>query len=107
VKGVKDALTRLSGVKNVTVKLQEGLVIAGADACQPVLPQALWKEVARVGFSPVRMELRARGALEEAAFVIDGKQWPLSSPSGKKGLQTVRLRVEEGGTDPPRVEVVE
>lgn len=89
------------------VKLQEGLVIAEADASQPVLPQTLWKEIARVGFAPVRMELRAQGALEERAFVIDGRGWPLSRPSGKKGLQTARLRVEEGGADPPRVEVLE
>lgn len=107
MKGVQDALTRLSGVKKVTVKLQDGLVITETDDSQAVLPRALWKEIARVGFTPVRMELRARGALEEAAFVIDGRRWSLSRPSGERGPRTARLRIEEGACDPPRVEVLE
>lgn len=108
MKGVQDALTRLSGVKKVTVRLQEGIVIAATDAGEPVLPAAVWKEIARVGFKPVEMEVRARGNFEEGAFMVDGRRWPLfrAAPPGR-APRTARLKVQEGSEDPPRVEVVE
>lgn len=108
MKGVKDALARLSGVKTVTVKLQEGWVIASTDPGEPVLPAALWKEIARVGFKPAAMELRARGLVEGDAFVIDVKHWPLARPVASwKDPRTLRLKVVQGAEDPPLVELIE
>jgi len=107
VKGVGDALRRLSGVKNVTVRLQEGVIVTATDPSQPVLPAALWREVARVGFKPAEMALRARGKFEPGAFVIDGKRWPLSGRvPEEKGPRTAELKVKDGGQDPPEVEVL-
>lgn len=108
MKGVHDALTRLSGVKKVTVKLQEGVVIATTDPLEPVLPAASWKEIARVGFKPVAMEVRARCSLAEGFVVVDGRRWPLSGPATiEEGPRTARLKVRDGAEDPPRVEVLE
>lgn len=103
-----DALTRLSGVKKVTVKLQEGVVVLMADPEQPVLPAEVWKEIARVGFKPAELEVRARGHFEEGAFVIDARRWPLlGGAPATKGPRLARLKTREGAADPPRVEVLE
>lgn len=108
MKGVQDALTRLSGVKKVAVRLQEGIVVATTDPEAPVLPAQVWKEIARVGFKPVGMELRARGAFERGAFVIDARRWPMSGRApDEKGPRIVRLKTGAGAEDPPKVEVVE
>ena len=107
MKGVGDALGRLSGVKNVTVRLQEGLIVTATDPVQPVLPATHWREVARVGFKPAGMALRARRQFEPGAFVIDGKRWPLSwRVPEEKGPRTAELKVKDGGQDPPEVEVL-
>ena len=108
MKGVTDALSRLSGVNRVSVRLQEGFVIAETDASQPVLPASIWKEIARVGFVPAQMEIWAEGTFEAGAFLLDGKSWPLvgsGPPAGTK--RRVHLKVLNGGEDPPRVELVE
>lgn len=108
MKGVQDALTRLSGVKKVTVKLQEGVVIATTDPSEPVLPTASWKEIARVGFKPVTMEIRARCTVDEGFVVVDGRRWPLAGPAPTgKGPRTARLKVRDGAADPPQVEALE
>lgn len=108
MKGVHDALTRLSGVKTVTVKLQEGVVIATTDPAQAVLPSASWKEIARVGFKPVALEIRARCSIDEGFVVVDGQRWPLSGPATvDKGTRSARLKIRDGAQDPPRVEALE
>jgi hypothetical protein len=95
-------------VKKVTVKLQEGIVIATTDPEAPVLPAEVWKEISRVGFKPVGMEVQARGAFEGGAFVIDARRWPLSGKAPvETGTRTVRLKTTGGAEDPPKVEVVE
>lgn len=108
MKGVADALKRLSGVKRVTVKLQEGLVIAETDAAHRVLPSALWKEIARVGFVPARLEVWATGTFEADSFVLDGGRWLIEGrkpPAGER--RRAHLRLLHGGEDPPHVEVLE
>ena len=99
---------RLSGVKKVTVRLQEGIVIAGTDPERPVLPAAVWKEIARVGFKPVEMEIRARGIFEESAFVVDGRRWPLAGVvPDDRAKRAARVKVKDGAEDPPKAEVIE
>ncbi len=63
--------------------------------------------MARVGFKPAGMELRARGKFEPGAFVVNGKRWPVSGrvPEGN-GSQVRELKVNDGGQDPPEVEVL-
>jgi hypothetical protein len=108
VKGVQDALTRLSGVRKVTVKLQEGIVVVTTDSSRQVLPAAVWKEIVRVGFKPVEVEIRARGTFEGTAFAVDGHRWPVAGRvPAESGSRIARLRVREGAGDPPRVEVIE
>lgn len=95
-------------MKKVTVRLQEGVVIATTDPDAPVLPAAVWREIVRVGFKPVEMEVRAKGSFEEGAFVIDGRRWPLSGPSpADRGRPTARLKALGGAEDPPWVKVLE
>lgn len=108
MKGVHDALSRLSGVKKVTVKLQENLVIVETDPAQPVLPSAIWKEIRRVGFVPANMEIWAEGVFDAHSFAVNGKRWPLAKP-GPSGAdrRRARLRVVNGDEDPPQVEFVE
>ena len=108
MKGVKDALSRLSGVKTITVKLQEGIIVANTDPLRPVLPALFWKEVARVGFVPVRLEMWATGHLEEKAFAIGHARWPLVKPGSAEGhSRRIHLKVADASEDPPRVEVAE
>lgn len=89
----------------MTVKLQQGLILADTDPAWPVLPSALWNEVARVGFHPVRMEILARGTFESDAFQIDGTRWPFEGelPAGTL-TGPVWLAIKDGAEDPPRVE---
>jgi hypothetical protein len=87
VKGVQDAFARLSGAKRTTVRLQEGLVVVETDPAAAVLPSAFWKEIRRVGFEPVRMELWATGTFG--------------------GAGRARYRVANGEEDPPKVELKE
>ncbi len=95
-------------MKKVTVKLQEGVVIATTDPLEPVLPAASWKEIARVGFKPVSMEIRARCRVDEGDLVVDGRRWPLAGPvPAEKGPRTGLLKVRDGAEDPPLVEVLE
>lgn len=95
-------------MKKVTVKLQEGVIVATTDPGKPVLPATVWKEIVRVGFKPAEMEVRARGTFEEGAFVIDGRRWPLAGRApAERRLRGARLRTPEGAEDPPRVEVLE
>lgn len=77
MKGVRDALTRLSGVKSVKVTLQTGVIAVETDPSQSVSPATMWREIERVGFQPVSMEIVKGGA---------------------------RYRVPSGGEDPPRLE---
>lgn len=106
MKGVYDALSRRSGVKSVMVKLQNGLVVIETDPAVPVLPAHLWKEIQRVGFVPHEMEIRAEGVVNESSFQIDGRRWPLVAPA-PAGKQRVRLKVTDGGADPPIVEFIQ
>lgn len=95
-------------MKKVTVKLQEGVIIATTDPSEPVLPSASWTEIARVGFKPVAMEVRARYSVDEGVVVVDGRRWPLAGPAlTDKGPRTARLKVRDGAEDPPRVEALE
>jgi hypothetical protein len=108
VKGVQDALGRLSGVLRVTVKLQEGRIIAQTRAGEPVLPAALWKEVARVGFKPAAMDLLANGRFEGSDFLIDGNRWRVRGPLPEgKGSRAARVKVVRGEEDPPEIEALD
>ena len=103
---MNDALSRRSGVKSVTVKLQDGRVVVETDPTRPVLPADLWREIGRVGFVPAKMEIRAQGLFDGRSFEIDGRKWPLvnAAPAGRR---KARLKVVDGGEDPPRVESVD
>lgn len=101
-----DALSRLSGVASVTIRLQDGIVDVAADAGAPVRPASLWTAIAGVGFEPVSMEITAAGAVRGDAVEIDGRRWRLARPAGPRE-GTLRLRVARGGEDPPAVEGVE
>jgi hypothetical protein len=108
VKGVQDALTRLSGVKKVTVKLQEGLVVVETDPTEPVLPSLFWKEILRVGFLPERMAIWATGTFDAHSFALDGVRWPLlNKGAAEAGRRRAHFKVAEGGEDPPQVEFVD
>lgn len=108
MKGVQDALSRLSGVKRVTVRLQENVVVAETDPGQPVLPVAIWKEIERVGFVPQNMELWVDGVLDGDSFAVGGKRWPLVKPGLSGGeRRRAHVRVIDGGEDPPKVELME
>jgi hypothetical protein len=91
----------------VTVRLQENLVLVETDPRAEVQPSAIWNEVERVGFVPGNMEILAEGVIEGNSLVVGGGRWPLeiavpASPERRK----VRLRVMNGGQDPPRVELM-
>ncbi len=108
MKGVKDALSRLSGVKKVTVKLQENRVIVETDPHQPIRPSSIWKAILHVGFVPENMEVWARGTLEAQSFAVGEARWPWVKPGPSDGGERrVHLRVADGAGDPPRVEFVE
>lgn len=94
-------------MKKVTVKLQEGLVIAETNPDAPVLPAELWSEIVRVGFKPAAMDILATGTVENGAFVLGGRRWPLSGAApDDPGPRRVHLKVKDGGADPPEVEVM-
>ncbi len=108
MKGVRDALSRLSGVKTITIKLQENRVIVETDPSRPVLLSSIWKAILRAGFGPEKMEVRAQGRFEKDAFLAGDGRWPLVKPGPTGGgPRRVHLRVENGAEDPPRVEIVE
>lgn len=102
MKGVTDALSRLDGVKSIAIRLQENRVNVETDPGRPVLPKAIWKEVARVGFVPARMEVWAEGTFEAGAFVLEGARWPLEGPGPGAGRRRAHLGLVDGGEDPPR-----
>ncbi len=103
-----DAFSRLSGARETKINLADGLILADTDPAEPVSPSTFWREVRRVGFTPERMEVWAKGLLGEAAFVTGNARWPLVKPGpAEKNLRRIHLRVAEGSEDPPRVEVVE
>lgn len=103
MKGVQDALSRLSGVKLVTVKLQEGLIVVETDATKPVLPSALWKEILRVGFLPERMEVWATGTFDGRSF----GRWSLVNEGPGSGERRAHFKVVNGAENPPKVEFVD
>ena len=95
-------------MKSIVVKLQEGLVVVTTDPARPVVPARLWHEVARVGFEPAGLEVRATATLRADAVELDGGAWPLARPGPWRGeRRRARFRVLDGGADPPRVEVLE
>lgn len=108
MKGVRDALSRLSGVKTVVVRLQENVVVVETDPARRVSPAAIWREIERVGFVPGNMELWVEGVFDGGSMAVDGKRWPLAKPGPSGGeRRRAHLKVAVGGEDPPRVEFVE
>ena len=88
----------------MTVRLQEGLVFVDTDPARSVRPSDFFAGIARAGITPVEMEVVARGAFEDGAFVVDGGRWPLVDPAAKSlGPGPARLKVADGAEDPPRV----
>ncbi|HEU4394091.1 MAG TPA: hypothetical protein VFS92_00890 [Planctomycetota bacterium] len=88
----------------MTVRLQEGLVFVDTDPARSVRPSDFFNEISRVALVPVEMEVVARGAFENGAFVVDGGRWPLVDPAAKSlGPGPARLKVAVGAEDPPRV----
>jgi len=108
VKGVHDALSRLSGVKKVTVRLQENVIEVETDPARQVVPSAIWKEIQRVGFAPGNMEIWAEGVSDGSSFSVDGQPWPLVRPRPwESAPRRAHVRVVNGGEDTPKVEWVE
>ena len=90
----------------MTVRLSDGRVLVDTDPARNVRPSAFFKEILRVGFQPVEMEVRAAGEFADGAFVVEGGRWPLvgDAPRGS-GPRSVSLKVLEPAADPPRVTV--
>jgi len=107
VKGVDDALSRRSGVREVSVRLQDGIVIVVTDPTKPVLPSALWNDIERVGFVPATMDVWVTGSTDGHAVVLDGARWPVvgAEPADAR-VRSLHVRVLAGDEDPPRVEIV-
>ena len=105
MKGVKDAFSRLSGAKETTINLHEGLILAITDPSQSVTPAQFWQEVQGVGFLPVKMEVWATGTFEGNSFDLDGGSWPLANAApSDKGPRRAHFRILTGSEDPPKVE---
>ncbi len=108
MKGVRDALLRLSGVKSVAVKLQENRVIVETDPHRSVRPSLVWNEILRVGFGVEQMQIWAWGRVQVEAVLVGAACWPLITPMAvDPEHRRLRLKVEHGGEDPPRVASVE
>lgn len=108
MKGVRDAFSRLSGAKETTVNLADGLIVVTTDPSQPVNPSHFWRELERVGFVPVKMEIWAAGRFEQHSFALEGGRWPLVN-KGPAEAETRRAHfgVVEGAEDPPRVAFID
>jgi hypothetical protein len=108
VKGVDDAFSRQVGVNHVTVQLQDGVILVDTDARRSVRPSAFWRELSRIGFAPVSMEVWATGTIEGDFFDLDDSRWPLSNGGSATTARRRRhFRVLNAGEDPPRVEALD